>query len=410
MSALRQLRGEPLVSRRPAGARRLRAPAETLDLLRPHLLGLGITRLADITGLDRVGLPVTLAIRPNGKVLSVSAGKGLSREAALVSGAMEALELSCAENLDLPTLRAAEADLDPARARISAREVPRRPHAPAPAGWPLTWVAGWDIARDVDTLAPRASVSLDPRHVGLSELHAFHATSSGLASGNDATEAILSALLELVERDAVALHTLNWTQNNTSPSALDLDAILWPESREVLARLRDAGLLPVVLDLTVDTGLPVFACWLLDERSPELGVYKGYGCHLEPDQALVRALTEAAQSRLVAIAGSRDDLFRTQHAELRDAANAASAHAWASALPRVRPRARPELHAESATEELEVALAQLAAVGLDRVVVFDLSRPGLPVRAVKVLVPGLAHLDSTLDTLSPRAARALGAL
>jgi YcaO-like protein with predicted kinase domain len=410
VSAPRHLRGEPLRSPRPAGHHRRRPAAETLEVLRPHLPGLGITRLADITGLDRVGLPVTLAIRPNGKVLSVSAGKGLTPEAALVSGAMEAVELSCAENLDLPSLRAAEVDLDPGRQRVSAAEVPRRALAPTPSRWPLSWVTGWDIVRGVETLAPRASVSLDPQHSGLSELHAFHATSNGLASGNDLTEAILSALFELVERDAVALHSLTWRHRGRRPSALDLQALPWPAAQDMADRLRAAHLLPVVLDLRVDTELPVYACWLLDEASPEVGVYKGYGCHLDPEVALVRALTEAAQSRLVAIAGSRDDLFRTQAAELRDAANALTASAWARSLPRRAPVVHPDLRADSTHADLEVVLERLGAVGLDRVVVFDLTRPGLPVRAVKVLVPGLEHLDATLSTLSPRGLRVLGGL
>ena len=45
----------------------------------------------------------------------------------------------------------------------------------------------------------------------------------------------------------------------------------------------------------------------------------GSGCHLSADIALSRALTEAAQSRLTVIAGSRDDLFRSTYEPVKDA-------------------------------------------------------------------------------------------
>src|SRR5215469_14560882 len=75
------------------GTHRSAPPAETLGRIRPHLARCGITRIANITGLDRIGIPVTLAIRPNGKTLSNSSGKGVSLDAAMVSAAMEGIEL-----------------------------------------------------------------------------------------------------------------------------------------------------------------------------------------------------------------------------------------------------------------------------------------------------------------------------
>src|SRR4051812_40992167 len=74
------------------------SPAETLDRLRPYWDLIGLTRLANITGLDRIGIPVTLAIRPNSPDIGTNCGKGLTLETALASAAMEALEHHCGED------------------------------------------------------------------------------------------------------------------------------------------------------------------------------------------------------------------------------------------------------------------------------------------------------------------------
>ena len=86
------------------GTHRVSPPGETLERIRPHFRAVGLTRLADITGLDRVGVPVVLGFRPNSPTLSNSSGKGVSVEAATVSAAMEAIELDHAERVSLPAL------------------------------------------------------------------------------------------------------------------------------------------------------------------------------------------------------------------------------------------------------------------------------------------------------------------
>ena len=80
------------------GTRRCRAPGQTLELIGPLLGRFGITRLADITGLDCLGVPVAQAVRPAAATVAVSQGKGATRDAALVSAAMEAIELHHAED------------------------------------------------------------------------------------------------------------------------------------------------------------------------------------------------------------------------------------------------------------------------------------------------------------------------
>src|SRR5215470_16074509 len=70
---------------------------ETLARLKPILPEFGITRLANITGLDTIGIPVWTAVRPLGLSLSVSQGKGVTQELAIMSGIMESIEVFHAE-------------------------------------------------------------------------------------------------------------------------------------------------------------------------------------------------------------------------------------------------------------------------------------------------------------------------
>jgi ribosomal protein S12 methylthiotransferase accessory factor len=37
---------------------------------------MGVTRIANVTGLDRIGIPVAIAVRPNSRSVSVAQGKG----------------------------------------------------------------------------------------------------------------------------------------------------------------------------------------------------------------------------------------------------------------------------------------------------------------------------------------------
>src|SRR3954454_14847593 len=76
---------------------RVGSPAETLGRGGPLMARMGITRLGNITGLDRIGIPVAVAVRPNSRSVSVSQGKGFELSQALASALMEAIELFHAE-------------------------------------------------------------------------------------------------------------------------------------------------------------------------------------------------------------------------------------------------------------------------------------------------------------------------
>src|SRR3954451_15652559 len=90
-------RGQPLEGAKQSmgGTSRGAAPGETLRRLRPHFSTIGLCRISHITGFDVIGIPVTVAIRPNSPDIGANFGKGLTREAAEASAAMEAFEHHC---------------------------------------------------------------------------------------------------------------------------------------------------------------------------------------------------------------------------------------------------------------------------------------------------------------------------
>ncbi|MFE7194370.1 YcaO-like family protein [Kitasatospora sp. NPDC057541] len=374
------------------GTQRSVPPEETLRRISPLFPAAGITRLADITGLDTVGIPVTLAIRPNGRTLSSSAGKGMTLEAALVSAAMESLELHHAEEWSPVAVRRSYEEISDEFPVPDPEDLPLSRAAPFPPDWPYLWTFGWDVLSQEEVAVPVSMIHMGNRTSRIFDLFSFQVTSSGLASGNNLAEALHAALSEVIERDAATCRQERWDAQRTPPPVLDPDAVELPAVRELLDRLRKADVGVLLFDCTVDTRVPVYMADIFDRTRQVDGTYRGYGAHLDPEIALTRALTEAVQARTVHIAGSRDDIFRNR--DLHTHAHADHEYermlSMADGTPPV-VAGRPGASEATATFEGDICLMleRLRAVGIQRVIVVDLSRPGSPISVVKVVVPGL---------------------
>lgn len=372
-----------------AGGRRSCSPAETWRRLAPLLPVFGISRVANITGLDRIGIPVFSAYRPNSRSLSVFQGKGLDADSARVSAVMEACETWCAERVALPLKLASIEELFHSHALIDLNRLPlMRPEGVDP-GEPFLWVEGNDLMNGGRKWLPfemvHANYALpEPAHSG-----GFSATTNGLASGNTRDEAVLHALMEVIERDAVTLWKLGdeaWGDG----TALRLETVSDAPCRMVLERVHDAGIKVAVWDMQSDTGVPCFLC-LISEPGGETGTAEfGAGAHPAPEVALMRSMTEAAQARTTFIAGAREDIPDADYAP--DAL--AERHTMAE---RLMGGLTPERHfgavesqeKESFSQDIAATLAALRAVGIEEAVAVDLGDPKLPFAVVRVVVPGL---------------------
>ena len=352
----------------------------------------GITRVADLTGLDTIGIPVFAAIRPMGRSLSTQQGKGLTADAARVSALMEALETYTAEQPLGATrvVRGAPRALGKRRRVVDVRQLARARRARIDLDAPLPWVTGWDLAAGEPILVPVEAVTLD---TVFARPPVFDVSSTGLASGNALVEAVVHGLLEVIERDAEAA----WRRAGAD-RRLVLDAIDDPGCRALIQRITAAGARVFVWDLTGEAGVPVpvIGCAIVEDPAAPawrpLGVYQGFGAHLVPEVAIARAITEAAQTRVTYIAGGRDDFFPADYARATDRDLVADLWARAAAPcdEPVDPADLPRAHTRGLGEDLELLLGVLAEAGTPQVIAVDLTRPELGVPVARVIVPGRA--------------------
>ena len=375
------------------GTHRTTAPGETLARVEALCPALGITRIADVTGLDHIGIPVVMVCRPNSRSLAVSQGKGPSLAAARASGLLESVESWHAERILQPLLWASThelrfthrlIDLDRLQRPAGSLYHPDRPHL---------WIEGELLGQDARCWLPLETIHLDFRVPGMPGDGAFFNSSSGLASGNVPLEALSHAICELIERDASTTHRLR-TPAQRQARRLDLRTVDDPICLDILARYAQAGVAVGVWETTTDIGVACFDCLIIDrDENPmrPLAACFGAGCHPARQVALLRALTEAAQSRLTAIAGSRDDEGRRDYARVRAGPTRQRLRALiCDDAPAPRDfRAAPTLERDDFAHDVAWLLERLAAVGIDQVVAVDLQKPGLGVAVVKVVIPGL---------------------
>ena len=385
-------RGTPLRAKKLfiGATHRTVSPEDTLERIRPHFRAAGLTRLADVTGLDRIGIPTAIGYRPNSPTLSSSAGKGFTLAAAMASGAMEGIEMFHAENVRLPTVRASYDDLAARGPAVARERLSLTKGSLFRASHPEFWVYGWDLPSQREIAVAYNAVSMaahpDQRPRGWMP---FSMSSNGLASGNHLLEAICAALLEAIERDALACHTVASKTARHVLMPVALETITSPMVRDLLQQFQEARVGTVLYDLRVDTDVPVYMARIYDRVDRHVGIYSGYGAHLDPAVAQIRALTEAAQSRLIYIAGSRDDYFRHDHLKHRGADSSDQVRLLEAAPGAVDASRLASEATGTFEEDIAVLCGKLSRCGLDQIVVADLTREEMGIPVVRVIVPGL---------------------
>ena len=382
-----------------ADAQRAITPEQTLRRVRGRFGAIGLTRLATITGLDCLGIPVVLSVRPQAGYLSVDGGKGFTHTAALASAVMECFERHAGENTPLARFTSTYADLDPV-ARIPAGQLPLSRNSLFCPELPEEWVLAADLSGGPATAVPTVMVSLERFRHRRSSLLPFAFSSNGLNSGNTKSEALVGALYEVIERDATTCTKVGW-QSGAPMRRVDLSTATSPDIGYLVETIRANGVEVVVLDCTVDTRVPTFTAYLCDVANPTMGLYHGYGTHLDPQVAVIRAICEAAQGRLVYIAGSRDDAFG-HHRRFRSTFDEANGTLLARPES-VDLRSYDDDSADSFEADGRTLLSRLQTIGIPRVLAVDVTHPDIGVDVFRVIVPGLEGYMLEDFTPGPRA-------
>lgn len=290
----------------------------TRHALEPVLASLGITRVGDLTDLDRLGIPVWSAARPGSRSLSVSAGKGMTHEAAWTSAVMESCEQALAEDAHALTALV-ESPRGLARRGLRSVTLERQSRCAARHLQPereLAWVKGLSWKSGEHVYAPFELVGMDMIALAPWNLDAFRLSSVGLASGGDLASALTHGLLELVEDDAM-FGTL-FPGAKAQPDALCFDPERGGELCQAVAMLAAAGVEARFCLARGDACLPVIIAALVPEYEErrDRSYFCGSGCHSTVEKAALAALLEAVQCRALFISGARDDLFEDEYGQV----------------------------------------------------------------------------------------------
>ena len=386
------------------GIHRVCRAEETLARVLPLKDRFGITRVANVTGLDRIGLPVVIAVRPMARSIAISQGKGPTLAAAKASAVMEAVEIWHAENLDTPVRFARAADLEGSHDVIDLEKLPRTPHGPVDPSDRVIWVPAVELFSDRPILVPYEMVHADYTHPVPPGTGLFPASTNGLASGNHPLEAICHGICEVIERDALAVwHHLS--MEDQAATRLDVSSVPSGHAANAIARYREAGFDCAVWDVTTNIGAASFLCVINDEHTGDGHLGLGSGTHPDRDMALLRALTEAAQTRLNYISGAREDLaFEEFSAGGREAK--VGAFADLLTIPG-HPRAFDQVPTQvnrDLRSDLDWLKLRLQGVGIEQIAVVDLTRPEFGIPVTRVIIPGLeAPRDDDNYVPGPRA-------
>jgi ribosomal protein S12 methylthiotransferase accessory factor len=372
------------------GTHRVIAPKQTIENNQDKLKIAGITRIADISDLDRIGLPIYTAIRPTAEngAISIYGGKGITREHAKASAMMEGFERYSAEKQDCDEVVIATLDeigsfgkyIDPVSLNL-----PKMYEKANINDMPLEWTLSRDLISNEDYYIPTNAIYHPYLHDNDVE-SLFKSNTNGLASGNILEEAILHGMLEVIERDAWSIFEL--THKNYAQ--IDLKSIESETVNDIVERFESNGIKIKLMDFTADVKIPTIAASADDTVTKDAGLLTlGMGTHLDPEVAILRALTEVAQSRATQINGAREDTVRADFA--REAGyermKRINKYYFREEEEKINLGDIENKSTSSITKDIEIVKDELTANDIDKILYVDLTRPELDVSVVRVIIP-----------------------
>jgi ribosomal protein S12 methylthiotransferase accessory factor len=418
------------------GLTRTVSAQETIRTVKDLAKSFGVTRVADITGLDRIGIPVASAVVPKSDdFLTIYSGKGSRRVDAIAGALMEAIERQAVLRARPRTITASPADLRRHENITEPVEILTALSDAYSDERSCEWVEGYDLLQCRSVFVPAATAGYCCKHLASPAPHAI-TSAHGLSAGNCIEEAVSQSLCEWVERDAWTLAELtsHWRRRAFAEAAapdrsagdpfeddfelfpcIDFSGIGEPVEG-LLRRYRRAGMEPIVRDISSDIGIPVVLATVAEDEIPGFPqAHFGVGAHPDLRVAAARALTEAAQSRAGDIQGVREDLappegdgdakgvvVHTRRVKRIDRnrwmLRASSRLRWWQEIEEHR---QPDILAD-----IELLLSRLKRAGIRQAAVVGFSPPDSVVSVVRMVVPGLEMWIADRGRVGERAAAA----
>jgi thioglycine synthase len=426
----------------------MRPVEDTLLEVLPLCKKIGITRICDITYMDRLYIPNYSAILPGTEdTIWVYSGKGSKKLEAKASALMEAIERysSLHSTYKGSYIQGSYSELSKSYNKVlHPAEVVESVNPEDKGRDPIMdYLVGVDILSNEDVLVP-AEIALykySPKYPAISAF--THSHTNGLASGNVLEESISHALCEVIERDAASIadlcassipytildqilsltkigenhrHTISRIQNEKFVD----DAGIFPDVdvseiikenyliRTIVKRFSDSGLNLLIKDITQkDIGIPTFVASSIEWITHDYGYFaKGYGSHPDAKIALIRAITEVSQTRAANIHGARDDLKKIVYKNNDEIFKTKWQFMPASVQKKnniINYSKISSFANKDVLQDVNVILQGLKKAGLKRAIIVDLTDPTIGIPTVRAVVPGLETFEVTKSIMGRRA-------
>ena len=381
------------------GTHRVIAPSKTIEINENKLKVAGITRIADITDLDRIGLPIYTAIRPTAEdgAVSIYGGKGITKDHAKASAMMEGFERYSAERQDIDeTIIASLSEIEEFGEYIDPKSLnlPKEFEKKDISDLSLEWSKSIDLISNREYYIPTNAI-YHPYISKNDSQSLFKSNTNGLASGNILEEAILHGIFEVIERDAWSIFEL--THKNYAQ--IDISSIENEIIIDIIEKFESEGIKIKLMDFTADIKIPTIAASADDTITKDAGLLTlGMGTHLDPEVAILRALTEVAQSRATQINGAREDTVRADFA--REAGyermKRINKFYFRDEEEQIKLSDIENKSTSSITRDIEIVKDELVSNDIQKILYSNLTRPELDVSVVRVVIP-----EMELYTIDP---------
>lgn len=365
---------------------RAKTPDSTLQFVERMKEVIGMMSFWNATSVDRIGIPVFTCdrLRPDGSITSHT-GKGVSPIQAQVSITMEAIERYCSEFMKeyrkmlIPgsynLLRTQCNVLDPETLILSSNSNYHRDSE-------IYWVRGYDLLREEMILVPACAV-YHPYHEDKTFLFATH--TNGIAAGNTMEEAVIHGLAEVIERDAwsIAQYTLNYTDALFIEDRLENQFII-----DIFKKLEAAEIEIFAKDITSDIGVPVVAAFSRDLVHRRMLPIDGFGAHLDPRVAMIRALLEVTTTRALFL--QKYGIEGMQGSPLYLSSREEDNHDPRFYAYRQKGFSELEVgYSQDILQDIRSIMKRLSSRGLTRVIAVNLTRKDVGIPTVRMIVPGM---------------------
>lgn len=366
----------------------------------------GITRVADITYLDRIGIYAYQSVRPDAEEgdgsFTIFSGKGLTKEQCKISAIMEGIERYCAEernNRDI-ILKKSIAELrtnynivEPKELNILNQSISENDE--------IEWILGYDLIAKSEVYIPAANVCYPYNF--RKHKYPLRNYTTGLAAGNTYLEALFHGLCEVIERDAAAMNIIF-----KKGISVDIHTIKNKTIRKIIERItKTEGLkLYVKYITTEEINVPVFQVLIDDTflRNP-LYISGGYGAHPNKEIALINALNEAILSRAGTISGGREDLEKFLKAKENFSYEEYKEkyRYWFDQKKTINFENIESEDLPTILDDMSLCVERLVNAGFDKIIFVNLKKRNIDVPVIKMLVPGLERYSFKMEAFGRHA-------